>query len=711
VASRSRAWRPFFLQAHAASCLHLPESCVVAFEGLKISFSITRIFWLLRVGLPLLLFGSALSSLAFSNDAEPHWIRVSSSHFSVLTDGGDNKGREIAVRLEQMRTVFAQLLMKTRVNMPEPLDVIAFKTDKEYAQNAPIRDGQLISLPAFFLAGEDRNYIVLNLSEEDPWRGVTHEFAHLLLNHNYPPTQDWFDEGFAEYFSSLKLDNKQAQIGSDPEITVPRKQDVQAHPAEVRNPPKSLSELLSTQGWIAISDLFTARHQTSNQPEGSYHTMFYAQSWIAMHYLLNKNKLSETGTYFDLVENQKLSVEQAIQQAYGMTSAQFGQALKDYFHSLGSSLQTQTGPPSSNAPKSSSAVSQFPLPVDNIGTSTRQVPDTDARALIAEIMVRLPEHRQQAVLELNALINQPKTENAIAHRALAWMHLQSKEYDAATEELSTAFELDGQDPWVRYYLALVKYHAAESSGHPFQGLSNMMQDLRAVLDWNPEMAEAYSMLAMARVEGGGVNSAMEAMRAAIQLSPRNQGYLLNMAQIYMAGKKWDAATALLERLKASQDPQIARGARKNLEDLPTLKKYGLMPQQTVTAAKAENSTSAMAKPRAPSKSAPAKQDTQEEDDETATEKQTVPAQPARQDKRPIKFLKGKLVSVDCASAPVAVLTVSAGTKTMKLRTENYKSMLVIGADEFSCEWKNRPVSANYKAGGKVDGDLVSLEIQ
>ena len=711
MASRSRAWRPFFLQAHAASCLHLPESCVVAFEGLKISFSITRIFWLLRVGLPLLLFGSALSSLAFSNDAEPHWIRVSSSHFSVLTDGGDNKGREIAVRLEQMRTVFAQLLMKTRVNMPEPLDVIAFKTDKEYAQNAPIRDGQLISLPAFFLAGEDRNYIVLNLSEEDPWRGVTHEFAHLLLNHNYPPTQDWFDEGFAEYFSSLKLDNKQAQIGSDPEITVPRKQDVQAHPAEVRNPPKSLSELLSTQGWIAISDLFTARHQTSNQPEGSYHTMFYAQSWIAMHYLLNKNKLSETGTYFDLVENQRLPMEQAIQQAYGMTSAQFGQALKDYFHSLGSSLQTQTGPPSSNAPKSSSAVSQFPLPVDNIGTSTRQVPDTDARALIAEMMVRLPEHRQQAVLELNALINQPKTENAIAHRALAWMHLQSKEYDAATEELSTAFELDGQDPWVRYYLALVKYHAAESSGHPFQGLSNMMQDLRAVLDWNPEMAEAYSMLAMARVEGGGVNSAMEAMRAAIQLSPRNQGYLLNMAQIYMAGKKWDAATALLERLKASQDPQIARGARKNLEDLPTLKKYGLMPQRTVTAAKAENSTSAMAKPRAPSKSAPAKQDTQEEDDETATEKQTVPAQPARQDKRPIKFLKGKLVSVDCASAPVAVLTVSAGTKTMKLRTENYKSMLVIGADEFSCEWKNRPVSANYKAGGKVDGDLVSLEIQ
>jgi tetratricopeptide (TPR) repeat protein len=678
--------------------------------ALKISFSISRVFWLLRIVVPLLLFGSALSSPASSGDTEPHWIRVSSSHFSVLTDGGEKKGREIAVRLEQMRTVFAQLLMKTRVNMPEALDVIAFKIDKEYSQIAPIRDGQPISAPAFFLPSEDRNYIVLNLIEDDPWRSVTHEFAHLFIDHNYPPTQDWFDEGFAEYFSSLRLDNKQAQIGGDPEISVPRKQDLQRTQSESRSASKSLSELLSSTPWLAMSDLLTARHSRLNYQEGSHHTLFYAQSWIAIHYLLNKNKLSETGTYFDLMENQKVPVEQAIQQAYGMTSAQFDQALKDYFHSLGPSFQGQIAPSSSGIPNS--AVLQFPLPVDNIGTSTLQVPLTDARTLIAEMMVRLSEHRQQALQELNTMIGQPKTENAIAHRALAWMHLQSKEYDAATEELSSALELDGEDPWVRYYLALVKYHAAESSGHPFQGLSNMMQDLRAVLDWNPEMAEAYSMLAMARVEGGGVNSAMESMRAAIQLSPRNEGYLLNMAQIYMAGKKWDAATALLERLKASPDPQIARAARKNLEDLPTLKKYGLMPQQTVTAAKSENSASAMAKPGALSKSGTTKEDSREEDEEAGTDqKPAASASPPAPDKRAIRFLKGKLVSVDCALAPAAVLTVAVGTKTMKLRAENYKSMLVIGADEFSCEWKNRPVSVNYKAGGKVDGDLVSLELQ
>ncbi len=77
----------------------------------------------------------------------------------------------------------------------------------------------------------------------------------------------------------------------------------------------------------------------------------------------------------------------------------------------------------------------------------------------------------------------------------------------------------------------------------------------------------------------------------------------------------------------------------------------------------------------------------------------------------MQFLKGKLLRVDCSQPPVAVLSVVAGAKTLKLRTEDYKSVLLIGEDNFSCAWTNRSVAVNYKAGGKSDGDLVSLELQ
>ena len=96
----------------------------------------------------------------------------------------------------------------------------------------------------------------------------------------------------------------------------------------------------------------------------------------------------------------------------------------------------------------------------------------------------------------------------------------------------------------------------------------MIQDLVAVVDWNPDFAEAHNMLAMGRLAGGGVHAATDSIKVAIQLSPRNEQYLLNLAQIDLAGKKWDDATALLEPLKNSLNPEIAQAARKSLEICP-----------------------------------------------------------------------------------------------------------------------------------------------
>ena len=630
--------------------------------------------------------------LARARSDEPHWIRISTSHFSVVTDADEKRGRDAVVRFEQMRAVFGQLLARNRINLPEPVDIIALGSDEEYAKVAPIRQGQAIADASFFVPGEDRNYFVLNLSKEESWRAISHDFAQVFLNYNYPPTQPWFDEGFAQYFVSLRLDNTQGQIGGDPE---------------------SFTELLSAPAWPAITDLFTTRREISASQEGSHHTLFSAQSWIVMHYLLNQNKLSETGTYFDLVQNQQLPVEEAIQKAYGMTSAQFGQAVKDYFHSLTQPSQAlEKGRPIAGNARGNQFLAV--TPADQIGSSTEQIPEAEGQALLAEMSVRLPERREQAMQELEAITGQPKTDNVIARRGLAWAHVQKKEFDRAVEELGKGADLVPKDPWLHYYLALVSHAAMQTGVQGTEGLPNMAQDLRMVLNWDPEFAEAHSMLAMAQLEGGGVRAAMDSMRAAIQLNPRNQSYLLNMAQIYMAGKNWDAATALLDRLKSSPDSQVAKAAREQLEGLPMLKKYGVLPQgeaksqpQQTASPLASSSTS-----RKPTEPRPrTEKENPPPDEEASTDHPEQPPAQPQPDKRAIRYLKGKLIAVDCSQAPLAVLTVAAGTRVMKLRTENYKSLTLIGADEFSCEWKSRPVAVNYRSGGKADGDLVSVEVQ
>jgi hypothetical protein len=624
--------------------------------------------------------------------AEPHWIRVDSSHFSVLTDANEKKRREVNVRFEQMRVVFSQLLLRNRLNMPKPIDIIALRSDEEYAKVAPARQGEGLGA-AFFIPGDDRDYFVLNLSQEDSWRAVSYEFAQVLLNYNYPPAQDWFDEGLAEYFSSLHLTDKQMQLGGDP---------------KTGSPAKSFVDLLSGSTWLSLPELFS-KHETSGASEGKRGTLFEAESWIVMHYLLNMDKLSATGTYLGLVENEKQPVEQAIQNAYGMTAAQLEKAVKDYFHSLVPALQAQvagkptgTGGPLSPVPA--------PLTADLIATSTPPVLAPEAQALVAEMSRRLPEHRDQTLKILEAITQDPNTDSVVARRALGCDAMDRKDFDGSIDQLGKAAALDAKDPWTHYYLSLWKYREAQSSGHETRGLANLQQDLHIVLDWDHEFVEAYSMLAMAQMEGGGLRTASDSIRAAIQLAPRNQRYLLQLATIYMAGKNWDAATALLERLANGSDPEVAETARKDLQDLPTLKKYGILPQlpapnQTAQTTPAPSTSAAQpATPKKTTNNAERAKETNEENQDQAPPEPQI-------DKRPISYLKGKLVSVDCTQAPIAVITISAGIRTLRLRTADYKALILVGADQFSCDWTDRLISVNYKAGGKADGDLVSLEMR
>ena len=278
-----------------------------------------------------------LIAIAFSacplHAADQHWLRISSDHFIVITDASEKAGHDVAARFEQMRAIFGQLLMRTKLRMSEPIEIIAIRSDKDYAQIAPLVNGQPTTIPGFWITGEDRVFVVLNLFEPDSWRAVEHQFAHYMLNYNYPPTQPWFDEGYAEYFASLQLTNQNAEYGSDPVLHPLYEEDLLGNQIETKNL-KSLTEILENPVWLTWPDLLTMKNRNANGQEGTHHTLFYAQSWIFLHYLLNKDKMSNIGQYFGLVQIKKVPVEQAIQQAFGMSGAQLDQDVKNYFHSL-----------------------------------------------------------------------------------------------------------------------------------------------------------------------------------------------------------------------------------------------------------------------------------------------------------------------------------------------------------------------------------------
>jgi Flp pilus assembly protein TadD len=654
------------------------------------------LLWPLR-WFPLILAGAIFSLAAHGAEKPPAWMRVSSDHFSVLTDAGEAKGREVAVRLEQMRVALGQLLMKNRLKLGEPLEIVALKSGNEYAQVAPLESGRIAG-GGFFLPGEDRNYMVFDASASESWRAVTRQFARLWLHYNYPPTQAWFDEGFTEYFGSIRLEAQGARVGFDPSSLPSSSGSDQGAPPGEGSP--SLIDVLRRTPWLAWPDLFKQREGLVNREDKARRDLFCAQSWIVVHYLIGKGKLPETGEYFDLVENQNVPPERALEAAYHTPVEQFDQEVRNHFRSLAAFLEEAPRVrPGGGTPNEDEYLRTLAIDAAALGTSTRQIPSPAAQALLAEMAVRIPEHREAGLAQLARLGSDPKTETAIVHRALAWDRMQRKQSAEAVEELNQAMAIDGRDPWVRYELALLSHRANQAGGHPASGLSNIMQNLQIVIDWYPDFAEAYNMLAMARLAGGGSHSAMSAIEDAIRLDPRQPAYLLNMADIAMAEKKWDLATALLTRLRNSLDPQVAGAAGKDLDDLPTLKKYGIRPQPESSAPPQTGSPT--------SASSPVSALPDESEAEAAT-----PAKPQTEmpDKRPVQFVKGTLVRVECRGSS-AILFVSSSSRTIQLRTEDYKKLLMLGSEEFSCLWRNRLVNINYKPGGESGGDVVSVELR
>ena len=604
------------------------------------------------------LFFTAIGITKLCAASGSEWVEVRSTNFSVVTDAGEKRGREVAQRFEQMRAVFGSLILHEHVNIAVPLQIIAFRNQSEFKQFAPLWHGKPIRLAGLYQMGEDRNFILLDLSSENPYQTVFHEYAHLLLNGNYPPTQPWFDEGFAEYYASISIQGNKVQMGAAPAGEL---------------------EILQESRLVPVLQLFSVRHDSPTYNEnGDHRSLFYAESWLVVHYLFDHKLLGETGKYFDLVENQHAAIPDAIQQAFGMPPKDFDRAIEHYYRGQ---FQSYT----------------WPTPeIDDSNYKSEKLTPLKADAVLADAHLHMADYRDKAIQEFQQILSQD-ADNATAHRGLGYAYLYRQDFAHAADEFKQAERLSQDDPRVFYYSALLSYRQAMAEHKPLSNLGEMATELHQSLRLDPTNADALGLLGVVELEQGSPSAAAKSLLAALRIKPREQHYMLDYANALAGEHRMDDAKAIWTKLQTSDDPEVARMAGQNLSQSVGLEEDRDMPM--------------------PDEQKPIEQreDTQESPEPSqpaataVAVKQEAPEPKA--DTRPIQFLKGKLLAVDCSDAPAAVLTLQSGTRTWHLRTANSSKLVLIGADSFSCSWKNQRVAANYRDAGKGSGDLVSLEIE
>lgn len=583
----------------------------------------------------------------FTFAGDPQWVEVRSPNFSVITDAGEKRGRDVALHFEQMRSVFGSLMTRAKVNLSVPLQIVAFRNTKEMRQVAPIFNGKPTELAGLFQSGEDRSFIMLDMSVENPWNVVFHEYAHRLMDGNLAIHSDpWFEEGFAEYFSNIEVDSKEARVGKIPEQTY---------------------QVLQHVGMMRVSDLFRVQQYSKTYNEnGDHRTTFYAESGLVVHYLYDNNLIPKLQVYFDTLQLQKKPVDQAIEAAFGMTPEQFDKVLRNYL----SSGRFRYYP---IATPGGIVAAQF---------TVTPVSAADAHALIADIHAHSPDYRGKALAEFQEVLK-TDPDNSSALRGAGFVCMQQNDFDHAAEYLRRAAQLNSKDARVHFYYAML----LNQQGVPDAArAAEIKKELETSIALDPSLADAYSMLGYTQAYSGEPEKGIATLRKAVELSPRNEHYIFNLGSVCLANRKVDDAIAIFRNLAGSGDPEVARRASQSLEQAVDFKKrmnefevhLNSRPEQGGRGTRPE-------------------------------ENESMPVTPAAASA--VRFIKGKLTAIDCSAPPQAVLTVASGAKSIRVHIRDSAHVILIGADAFSCDWKNKQVAVNYRERADGDGDAVSLEMQ
>jgi tetratricopeptide (TPR) repeat protein len=417
------------------------------------------------------------------------------------------------------------------------------------------------------------------------------------------------------------------------------------------------------------------QNSSTYNESGDHRTTFYVESGMLMHYIYDNQLLPKVATYFDLKENTHATVEDAIQSAFGMSAAQFDNALGRYVRG--------------------GYYKYYPIPVPTSISSNNYivVPMSAAagNAVLADIHLHSPDYRERALGEFQEILkSDPK--NAAACRGLGYAYLQKHDFTRSAEYFKRASELDPMDPRVHYYNALLMAREGGVGGSP--DLPAMIRELETSISLDAGFADSYAILAFAQSTSGDPAKAVATMRKALAISPRNETYLFNLANLYLINRQPDQAIAVLQSLRATNNPELASRVA------------GALAQAQQFRQMVEDGTAAY-RPGV----LQGEEDSEGQDAERTGGTSPEPPAKAPTNLGAIKFVQGILTNVDCSTPPLATLTVVSGARTWKMKVGDTNHLLLIGADAFSCAWSKQKVALNYHETSEGEGSVVSLEIQ
>ena len=460
----------------------------------------------------LLLFVSAATTLADVSEAQnARWMRVSSPHFTVITDAGEKDGLRIASQFERMRAVFHVLMPSAGDDTGSPITVLALKDRKSFRSVEPAAylGKNQVDLAGLFLRTPNRNFILLRLDAQGdhPFATVYHEYTHYMLRKSEAWIPLWLNEGLAEFYQNTTLQNKDVLLGQ------PDANDIL---------------YLRQQSLIPLPTLFAVDHNSPYYHDEQKGSIFYAESWALTHLLEVNDRKNNTHQISDY-SRRLIAHEDPVAAA----QAAFGD-LKQLQRALGSYI-------------SGASFSQFrlltPITFTEDSIHAQPIPATQANAIRAGVLLNVDRSAEADTLLQSVLAADPK--DALAHETMGDLKLRQHDLDAARSWYSQAVALDQASYLAHYNFAVLTLQTGDRAHD-----NAVEQSLQSAIKLNPNFAPAADALAnfyASRHEH--LAEAHHLNLVAIQIEPENLAFRLNSANVLAENGQLPDALRVLKAAK------------------------------------------------------------------------------------------------------------------------------------------------------------------
>jgi tetratricopeptide (TPR) repeat protein len=465
---------------------------------------------------------SAASSVAGAPVAPQRgWRQISTPNFRVVGNAGDGDLRRAATRLEQFREALGILFPKAVLVSSVPTTVIVFKGDREYEPFKPLYRGKVKDIAGLFMPGRAGNYVTLASSGIEQFGAIVyHEYVHLVVNNTLERVPLWFNEGLAEYYATFEVTGggAQASLGK-----------VQAHHV-----------LRLREQWLPLETLLAVGYDSPQYNEGDKMSVFYAESWALVHYLL----LGHEGTYTrgvgpfvaDLANG--VPVAAACQKAFGLGPAALERELRRYVE--GERFLRQ--------------VVRFTNRIGAIDqVAATPVEEASVHAVLGDVLLRL-RRQDEARAQLEAAFAL-SPEQAEAHAVMGRLLLDTGDKATATTHLAKA-SASASASWSSQYEYANLLLEARGAGGPDRD-DEIERALRRTIELQPSFPDAYVQLGALRSRTpGGAEEGIGLVKKALALAPGNEHYWLYLAGLHATNHDYASTKAIAARLASARDAGV-----------------------------------------------------------------------------------------------------------------------------------------------------------